>query len=123
MAAQIVAQMAAGFAVIATRRPLLRATVTSVVSYAGIGMLLVCCPVLARSGSAIAGMAAGAAVCRAAGRAFGHRVPAGRGGNRAMRRGGLPADLSAAAGTRAHAAGEGRRGSGRTDGSSFGTMT
>ena len=31
---------------IATRRPLLRATVTSVVSYAGIGMLLVCCPVL-----------------------------------------------------------------------------
>jgi hypothetical protein len=30
----------------ATRRPLLRATVTSVVSYAGIGMLLVCCPVL-----------------------------------------------------------------------------
>jgi MFS family permease len=46
MAAQIVAQMAAGFAVIATRRPLLRATVSSVVSYAGIGMLLVCCPVL-----------------------------------------------------------------------------
>jgi MFS family permease len=39
-------QMAAGFAVIATRRPLLRATVTSVVSYAGIGMLLVCCPLL-----------------------------------------------------------------------------
>jgi len=39
-------QMAAGFAVIATRRPLLRATVTSVVSYAGIGMLLACCPVL-----------------------------------------------------------------------------
>ena len=38
--------MAAGFAVIATRRPLLRATVTSVVSYAGIGMLLACCPVL-----------------------------------------------------------------------------
>jgi hypothetical protein len=28
------------------RRPLLRATVTSVVSYAGIGMLLVCCPLL-----------------------------------------------------------------------------
>ena len=50
MAAQIVAQlaarMAAGFAVIATRRPLLRATVTSVASYVGIGMLLVCCPVL-----------------------------------------------------------------------------
>ena len=39
-------QMAAGFAVIVTRRPLLRATGTSVVSYAGIGMLLVCCPLL-----------------------------------------------------------------------------
>ena len=39
-------QMAEGFAVIVARRPLLRATVTSVVSYAGIGMLLVCCPVL-----------------------------------------------------------------------------
>jgi MFS family permease len=39
-------QMAAGFAAITTRRPLLRATVTSAVSYAGIGMLLVCCPVL-----------------------------------------------------------------------------
>jgi len=39
-------QMAAGFAVIGTRRSLLRATVTSVVSYAGIGMLLACCPVL-----------------------------------------------------------------------------
>jgi len=39
-------QVAAGFATIVTRRPLLRATVTSVVSYAGIGMLLVCCPVL-----------------------------------------------------------------------------
>src|SRR6185503_18065120 len=39
-------QMAAGFAVIAARRPLLRATATSVVSYAGIGMLLVCCPLL-----------------------------------------------------------------------------
>ena len=38
--------MAAGFAVILARRPLLRATVTSVLSYAGIGMLLVCCPVL-----------------------------------------------------------------------------
>ena len=46
LVAQLAAQMAAGFAVIATRRPLLRATVTSVVSYAGIGMLLVCCPVL-----------------------------------------------------------------------------
>src|SRR3984957_8049803 len=39
-------QVAAGFAAIVTRRPLLRSTVTSVVSYAGIGMLLVCCPVL-----------------------------------------------------------------------------
>jgi MFS family permease len=39
-------QMAAGFAVIVARRPLLQATVTSVVSYAGIGMLLVCCPLL-----------------------------------------------------------------------------
>jgi MFS family permease len=39
-------QVAAGFAAIVTRRSLLRATVTSVVSYAGIGMLLVCCPVL-----------------------------------------------------------------------------
>jgi MFS family permease len=39
-------QIAAGFAAIATRRPLLRATLTSVVSYAGIGMLIVCCPVL-----------------------------------------------------------------------------
>jgi hypothetical protein len=32
--------------VIVARRALLRATVTSVVSYAGIGMLLVCCPLL-----------------------------------------------------------------------------
>src|SRR6516225_6722837 len=39
-------QVAVGFAAILTRRPLLRATVTSVVSYAGIGMLLVCCPLL-----------------------------------------------------------------------------
>ncbi len=39
-------QIAAGFAAIIRRRPLLRATVTSVVSYIGIGMLLVCCPVL-----------------------------------------------------------------------------
>ena len=39
-------QLAAGFAAIAARRPLLRATVTSVVSYVGIGMLIVCCPVL-----------------------------------------------------------------------------
>ena len=39
-------QIAAGFAAIATRQPLLRATTTSVVSYVGIGMLVVCCPVL-----------------------------------------------------------------------------
>jgi MFS family permease len=39
-------QMAEGFAAIVTRRPLLRATVTSAVSYAGVGMLLACCPVL-----------------------------------------------------------------------------
>jgi MFS family permease len=38
--------LAVGFAAIATRRPLLRATLTSVVSYVGIGMLVVCCPVL-----------------------------------------------------------------------------
>ena len=44
--AQALRQVAAGFAAIVTRRPLLRATLTSVVSYAGIGMLLVCCPVL-----------------------------------------------------------------------------
>jgi len=39
-------QMAEGFGAIVTRRPLLRATTTSAVSYAGIGLLLVCCPVL-----------------------------------------------------------------------------
>jgi len=39
-------RVAAGLTAIATRRPLLRATVTSVVSYVGIGMLIVCCPVL-----------------------------------------------------------------------------
>jgi MFS family permease len=39
-------QMAAGFAAIVTRRRLLRATVTSAVSYVGLGMLLVCCPLL-----------------------------------------------------------------------------
>ena len=39
-------QVAAGFAVIVTRRPLLRATLTSILSYVGIGMLLVCFPVL-----------------------------------------------------------------------------
>ena len=39
-------QVSEGFAAILTRRPLLRATATSVLSYVGIGMLLVCCPVL-----------------------------------------------------------------------------
>jgi MFS family permease len=39
-------QLAAGFAAIVTRRRLLRATVTSAVSYVGLGMLLVCCPLL-----------------------------------------------------------------------------
>lgn len=39
-------QLAAGFAAILGRRALRRATMTSVVSYMGIGMFLVCCPVL-----------------------------------------------------------------------------
>jgi hypothetical protein len=39
-------QLAAGFAAILARRGLRRATATSVVSYIGIGMLIVCCPVL-----------------------------------------------------------------------------
>ncbi|HEY0999379.1 MAG TPA: MFS transporter [Streptosporangiaceae bacterium] len=74
-------QMAAGFAVIAARRPLLRATVTSVVSYAGIGMLLVCCPLLGAqrlgdpargalliSAIAVASLTANAILARRAGR-------------------------------------------------------
>jgi MFS family permease len=74
-------QMAAGFAVIVARRPLLRATVTSVVSYAGIGMLLVCCPLLGAqrlggpargalliSASAIASLTANAILARRPGR-------------------------------------------------------
>jgi MFS family permease len=74
-------QMASGFAVIVTRRPLLRATVTSVVSYAGIGMLLVCCPLLGAqrlggpargalliSASAIASLTANAVLARRPGR-------------------------------------------------------
>jgi len=72
-AAQMAAQMAAGFAAIATRRPLLRATVTSVVSYAGIGMLLVCCPALgaqrlggpARGALLISGMAVASLIANA----------------------------------------------------------
>jgi len=39
-------QVAGGFTAIAARRRLLRVTLTSVVSYVGIGMLLVCLPVL-----------------------------------------------------------------------------
>lgn len=39
-------QLAEGFTIILERRALRRATATSVVSYLGIGMLLVCCPVL-----------------------------------------------------------------------------
>jgi hypothetical protein len=39
-------RMTAGLAAIVTRHPLRRAAVTSAVSYAGIGMLLVCCPLL-----------------------------------------------------------------------------
>jgi MFS family permease len=39
-------QLAAGFTVIFGRRALRRATMTSVVSFMGTGMLLVCCPVL-----------------------------------------------------------------------------
>ncbi len=70
---QMAAQMAAGFAAIATRRPLLRATVTSVVSYTGIGMLLVCCPVLgaqrlggaARGALLISGMAVASLIANA----------------------------------------------------------
>ena len=46
LAAEMAAQIAAGFAAIATRLPLLRTTVTSVVSFVGMGMLLVCCPLL-----------------------------------------------------------------------------
>ena len=80
-ARQMAAQMADGFAAIATRRPLLRVTVTSVVSYAGIGMLLVCCPVLGAqrlggptrgalliSGMAVASLIANAILARRPGR-------------------------------------------------------
>jgi MFS family permease len=74
-------QMAGGFAVIAARRPLRRATVTSAVSYAGIGMLLTCCPVLGAqrlggpargalliSAMAVASLAASAVLARKAAR-------------------------------------------------------
>jgi MFS family permease len=46
--------LTAGFAAILTRPSLLRATATSAVSYVGLGMLIVCCPVLGahRLGSA-----------------------------------------------------------------------
>jgi MFS family permease len=42
----VAGEMLAGLAEIARRPALLRATVTSAVSYTGIGMLLVCCPLL-----------------------------------------------------------------------------
>jgi hypothetical protein len=42
-------QLAAGLAAIVRRRALLRATATSAVSYVGIGMLLVCCPLLGQA--------------------------------------------------------------------------
>jgi MFS family permease len=45
-AAGLARDMLAGLAAIASRPALLRATVTSAVSYIGIGMLLVCCPLL-----------------------------------------------------------------------------
>jgi MFS family permease len=74
-------QMAEGFAMIAARRPLRRATVTSAVSYAGIGMLMTCCPVLGAqrlgtpargalliSAMAVASLAANAVLARTAGR-------------------------------------------------------
>jgi len=83
--------MAEGFAVIVTRRPLLRATVTSAVSYAGIGMLLVCCPVLGAerlgapargalliSAMAVASLAANAVLARGAGRDRANRGGTGR---------------------------------------------
>ncbi|HET9971453.1 MAG TPA: MFS transporter [Streptosporangiaceae bacterium] len=86
-------QMAEGFAVIITRRPLLRATVTSAVSYAGLGMLLVCCPVLGAerlgaaargalliSAMAVASLAANALLARGAGRASARRASARRDG-------------------------------------------
>jgi MFS family permease len=75
-------QLVAGFAAIAARRPLLRATATSAVSYAGIGMLLVCCPVLGAqrlgapargalliSAMAVASLAVNVALARRAGQA------------------------------------------------------
>jgi hypothetical protein len=83
--------MAEGFVVIVTRRPLLRATVTSAVSYAGLGMLLVCCPVLGAerlgaaargalliSAMAVASLAANALLARGAGRASAHRASTSR---------------------------------------------
>jgi hypothetical protein len=42
-------QLAGGLAAIVRRRALLRATATSAVSYVGIGMLLVCCPLLGQA--------------------------------------------------------------------------
>ncbi len=67
------APFVAGFAAIVRRRRLLRATATSAVSYVGIGMLLVCCPVLgaerlggsARGALLISAMAAASLVANA----------------------------------------------------------
>ncbi|WP_240519265.1 MFS transporter [Amycolatopsis antarctica] len=66
-----------GFGVVLTRRPLLRATVTSMISYTGIGMAMVCYPLLGQAhlggaghGTALlavvagAGMAANAVLAR-----------------------------------------------------------
>jgi MFS family permease len=45
----VLRQLGAGLAAIVRRRALLRATATSAVSYVGIGMLLVCCPLLGQA--------------------------------------------------------------------------
>jgi MFS family permease len=75
-------QAAAGFAAITARRPLLRATMTSMVSYVGIGMLIVCCPVLGaqRLGSPARGallISAIAAASLAANAILARRSPSG----------------------------------------------
>ncbi len=97
-------QMAEGFGAIVTRRRLLRATVTSAVSYAGVGMLLVCCPVLGAqrlgapargalliSAMAVASLAANAVLARSAGRDRAGRDEAdqGKAGRGGSRRGGV----------------------------------
>ena len=82
-------QMAEGFTVIVARRPLLRATVTSAVSYAGIGMLLVCCPLLGaqRLGGAARGallISATAVASLAANAILSRRPGEGRPGTRVL---------------------------------------